>query len=143
LDLATCSRVACTLVLNTERVVRSMRVLELQKDAALVGADDESENAIADPVADRARGLVELRAWLWKAVPRDVDLVCAVVVDGRDCREVANALGLSHAAIRQRLGRALEKIRRTIDESAVTDLGVSPALAGHETRQPVQAMSRV
>lgn len=143
LDLANCSRVACTLVLNTERVVRTTRTLELQKEAALVGVDDEFGIAIVDPVGERANALVEVRAWLRKAVPRDVDLVCAIVVDGRDCHDVANVLGVSHAAVRQRLGRALEKIRRTIDESAVTDLGVLPALGGHETRQPVQTVPRM
>jgi RNA polymerase sigma-70 factor (ECF subfamily) len=129
LDLRRCKRVAATLVLNTERVIRSSRLVELRRDSALCEFHNH-DRELSDPTADRATTLVELKAWLRRVVPKDVDLVLAIVIDGRDCCEAAAALGVSHAAARQRLSRAFAKIRRTIAESAVTDDGVPPAFVG-------------
>jgi RNA polymerase sigma-70 factor (ECF subfamily) len=130
LDLSRCKRVAATLVLNTERVIRSARLVELRRDSARCNFEHDHDRELSDPTADRATALVELRAWLRRAVPKDVDLVLAIVIDGRDCREAAVALGISHAAARQRLSRAFARIRLRIAESAVTDGFGPPAFVG-------------
>jgi len=129
LDLARCTRVAATLVLNTERVIKSARMLELKRAAAntFLGAESES---LADPAAERATALVDLRAWLGRAVPNDVDLIFSIVIGGKNCREAAAALGISHANARQRLARALARIRLLVSDSGVTDRGVEPAFVG-------------
>jgi DNA-directed RNA polymerase specialized sigma24 family protein len=129
LDVARCTRVAATLILNTERVVRSARLIELRRDASRCALDDGRHAGLADPTADRATGLVELRRLLARVVPRDVELVIAIVVDGRDCHDAAKVFGLSHAATRQRLARALAKLRGALADSVVTDPAVEPAFA--------------
>jgi RNA polymerase sigma-70 factor (ECF subfamily) len=82
LDVTRCTRVAATLILNTERVVKSARLVELRRDAGRCVLDESRAAAIADPTADRATGLVELLRWLTRVVPRDVELVLAIVVEG-------------------------------------------------------------
>jgi hypothetical protein len=129
LDLDRCTRVAATLVLNTERVVRTARLRDLRFAATDVLLESDSE-VLADPAAERVAVLVDVRAWLRRAVPNDAELVFSVVVGGRDCREVAESLGLTYANARQRLARALARIRQRVTKMAVTDSPVSPACSG-------------
>jgi RNA polymerase sigma-70 factor (ECF subfamily) len=119
LDLTRCTRVAATLIRNTERVVRFARRLELTRGAGSISAD-ESER-LPDPAAERATDLVDLRIWLQHALPNDGDFVFAVVASGRSCRQVAEAFGISYASARQRLVRAIATIREKISQPAVTD----------------------
>jgi DNA-directed RNA polymerase specialized sigma24 family protein len=87
--------------------------------ASRVVSDDNSEG-LADPAGKRGADLVDVRLWLRREVPSDSDLVFAIVAGGLNCRQVAEALGISHASARQRLARALAVIRRRIAEPAVT-----------------------
>lgn len=110
LDLSGCSRVAATLVRNTERVVGAARLSEVKsarRDQHPAAACD----ALIDQASEHAAALVDLRAWLDDVVPRDADLVMGVFVAGQNCREAGAQLGISHASARQRLARARARIR--------------------------------
>jgi DNA-directed RNA polymerase specialized sigma24 family protein len=110
LDLRRCTRVAATLVRNTQRVVSAARLAELRR--AALGQPPTSEwDAMADQLSEHAAALVDLRAWLRDVVPRDADLVIGVLVGGQNCREAGAQLGISHASARQRLARARARIR--------------------------------
>ena len=110
LDLRRCTRVAATLVRNTQRVVSGARLAELRR-AALGQPPGSEGEAMADRVAEHAAALVELRTWLRDIVPRDAELVMGVMVAGQNCREAGAQLGISHASARQRLARARARIR--------------------------------
>ena len=110
LDLTGCSRVAATLVRNTERVVSAARVSEL-KAASRGQSPDSACDALADHAAEHAAALVDLRVWLRDVVPRDAELVMGVFVGGQNCREAGARLGISHASARQRLARARARMR--------------------------------
>jgi hypothetical protein len=118
LDVARCTRVAATLVRNTERVVRFARMLELKRGASSVAT--EESDPIVDSAAEKVIDLVDLRLWLRRTVPADGDLVFAIVASSQTCRQVAEAFGISYASARQRLVRAFAAIRRKIAQAAVT-----------------------
>ena len=58
-----------------------------------------------------AHALAGLRSWLEHAVGPDADLVMDAVVLGKSGQELAESFGVSHAAARKRLGRALVRAR--------------------------------
>jgi RNA polymerase sigma-70 factor (ECF subfamily) len=119
-------RVAClaaTLVLNTEREIVDARIRERTMAA---GSDTAMAEAIPappprdPPPASRfglpqdqsdAEDVAALRRWLERAVGRDADLVVDAVIHRRSRLELAAALGISHAAARKRLERALTRAR--------------------------------
>jgi RNA polymerase sigma-70 factor (ECF subfamily) len=125
-DRRRCSRVAATLVLNTERMVRQARLRELKRGAADEALESQSE-VLIDPTAMHSAALVDLRAWLRHAVPDDAELVFSVAVGGRDCGEVALALGLTYTNARQRLARALARVGQRIAKIDVTKPPLSRA----------------
>jgi len=129
LDLAGCSRVASTLVWNTERVVLAGWKAE-KKVAACTEELSGETDSIADPSADRAVALADLRILLSGIVPRDVDLVLSVVVRGRNCHQAGAELGMTHERARKRFTRAVAKIRERLRESGVPDRGGPSAFLG-------------
>jgi len=118
LDLRRCTRVAPTLIRNTERVIRGARLIELRRASCTEPTDDSTP--LADPGYRKRTDLVELRLWLARAIPHDADLVFAIVAGGASCRQVAATLGISYPSVRQRLARAMAAIREKIARATVT-----------------------
>jgi RNA polymerase sigma-70 factor (ECF subfamily) len=124
-NLGRVSCLAATLVLNTEREVVDARVRECVRAAKSdpVTPDTIAAPAFEDerPPASRfalpvdqsdAEDVVALRRWLLSAVGSDADLVVNAVIHERSRLELAASLGISHAAARQRLARALGRARQ-------------------------------
>jgi len=123
-NLGRVSCLAATLVLNTEREVVDGRIREYARAAK---SDPVTPDAIAAPAfeheeppasrfalaADQsdAEDVAALRRWLQSAVGSDADLVVNAVIHRRSRLELAASLGISHAATRQRLARALGRAR--------------------------------
>jgi RNA polymerase sigma-70 factor (ECF subfamily) len=144
-DLARVSCLAATLVLNTEREVVGARVRESARAARsraiepdMIAAPSPSIDEDAGPVspfgltADQsdADDVAALRRWLLGAVGRDADLVVDAVIHERSRLELAAALGVSHAAARKRLERALSRAREAflIQVQAPSQPAVAAAL---------------
>jgi hypothetical protein len=124
IDLARVSALAATLVLNTERDLVKARVREcaraarraaivLDAIAAPTAVDDEGPvSPFGLPVGQSdAEDVAALRRWLLSAVGRDADLIVDAVIHCRTRLELAASLGISHAAARKRLERALGRAR--------------------------------
>ncbi|HEY7372266.1 MAG TPA: hypothetical protein VIF57_08920 [Polyangia bacterium] len=123
-NLGRVSCLAATLVLNTEREVVDGRIRECARAAK---SDPVTADAIAAPAFDDegpppsrfalpfgqsdAQEVAALRRWLQSAVGQDADLVVNAVIHRRSRLALASALGISHAAARQRLARALGRAR--------------------------------
>jgi DNA-directed RNA polymerase specialized sigma24 family protein len=123
LDLDKDPKVAATLVKNTERGVgergskaRRAQAAEVHVDAETIvdeRTEEPKEPAIlgvrrANGEADAAMALHE---WMTPVVgEKDADLVLGAVVAEQSQRELADELGVTHAAARKRLGRALDKL---------------------------------
>lgn len=120
LDPSRCQRIAATLILNTERVVKSARMLDLKYQARRTSFEGHHADTLADPDSQRTTDLIELRVWLSVALPNEADFVFSIVTGRTTCRKAADALGISYATARQRLARALREIRRKIASPAVT-----------------------
>lgn len=124
LQRVTC--LAATLVLNTEREVVDARIRERSYAAKCEGVTPDAlpapENADAPLKSvfglptdqSDADDIASLRRWLEQAVGRDVDLVVEAVFHGKSRLEIATALGISHAAARKRLERALGRAREAL-----------------------------
>lgn len=138
-------RVAClaaTLVLNTEREIVDARIRERTMAA---GSDTMAAEAIPAPPAEEpprpsrfglppdqsdAEDVAALRGWLERAVGRDADLIVDAVIHQKSRLELAATLGISHAAARKRLERALMRARSAFllnhqSQPAVTSAFVS------------------
>jgi RNA polymerase sigma-70 factor (ECF subfamily) len=114
---------AATLVLNTEREIVDARIRErslaarceaVTPEAIAAPAPEDSPPASAFGLpSDQsdAEDVAALRRWLEPVVGRDVDLVVDAVFHGKSRLELAAALGISHAAARKRLERALSRAR--------------------------------
>jgi hypothetical protein len=129
IDLARVSCLAATLVMNTERQIMNARVREHARAArraavaldaiAAPAADDDEHGAAASafglpPDQSDAEDVVALRRWLLSAVGPDADLVVDAVIHHRSRLELAASLGISHAAARKRLERALGRARQAL-----------------------------
>jgi len=131
IDLSRVSCLAATLVLNTERDVVDARLRERARAAKCEGF---APDAIAAPSFEDARppaslfglpldqsdaeDVVALRRWLLSAVGADADLIVDAVIHGRSRLELAASFGISHAAARKRLERALVRARHAfLDQS--------------------------
>jgi len=128
-------RVACltaTLLRNTDRNLVASRVRERAIAANTIAA---TPDAVAVQPAERAfsqfgvpanqedaDAVATLRDWLQRAIGREADLVVDAVINGRNRRELADDLGISHAAARKRLARALGRAREVI----LTETGSQP-----------------
>jgi RNA polymerase sigma-70 factor (ECF subfamily) len=137
IDLRGVTRLAATLVRNTEREVVEARMRELT-DAARTGV--LSPNVVGEASPDEgtspfgvARGqsddvaIAALRAWLERAIGRDAELVVDAIIHKRGRRELAAARGISEVALRKRLERALARARRALDVDSESHIGAVPA----------------
>lgn len=121
LQRVTC--LAATLVLNTEREVvdacvreRSLAARSEAVTPEAIAAPAPAESPLASVFGlpsdqSDAEDVAALRRWLEPVVGRDVDLVVDAVFHGKSRLELAAALGISHAAARKRLERALARAR--------------------------------
>ena len=131
IDLGRVRRITATLVRNTEREVVDAR----RRETELAGRALELTGETADPSTTSAGeapfgipcrrwdtgSVATLRAWLKQAVGSDADLVIDAVVLDRSGHQLARSYGISHAAARKRLGRALVRARRSfIDDQSQT-----------------------
>lgn len=119
------TRVAATLVRNTERELVRARQRELKLAARMrnMGADDssisppvemfESVFGITSDAADD-EAIVVLERWLKETVGDDADLVVGAILKDRQRSQLAWSLGLSPATVRKRLQRALARARRAL-----------------------------
>ncbi len=121
-DLRRVTCLTATLVRNTERDVVDAR----RKEAALAASAVEMRLDEPEPRDSAFRAapfgvpcarwdassVAGLREWLRHAVGDDADLVIDAVLLEKSGRELAESFGMSHAAARQRLGRALTRARR-------------------------------
>jgi DNA-directed RNA polymerase specialized sigma24 family protein len=123
------SRVSClgaTLVRNTERDVVDARVRERARAAkcedvtpdALAAPSVEDEPPFGSPSAFGVRvgqpdseAIAALRRWLLSAIGSDADLIVGAVIHGKSRVDLAASLGISPAATRKRLERALDRAR--------------------------------
>lgn len=137
IDLRGVSRLAATLVRNTEREVVESRMRELTEAARtgvlspnVVGELSPDEGASPFGIARHQSdedAVAALRAWLEHAIGRDADLVVDAVIHRRGRRELAAARGISEVALRKRLERALVRARRALDVDSESHIGVGPA----------------
>lgn len=142
LDLGRVTRVAATLVRNTEREVVVSRCREFK----LAARSKEVSPAVwvAEPPEPYVSpfGLVigdsdddsisAIRRWLECAIGRDADLIVQVVIQGRNRAELAAALGISRNLLDHRVRRALVRARRALDVDFLSDPAVDLALPVHD-----------
>lgn len=137
IDLRGVSRLAATLIRNTEREVVEARMRELT-DAARTGV--LSPNIAGDPSPDEGTSpfgipsnqsdedtIAAIRTWLEGAIGRDAELVVDAVIHRRNRRELADARGISNVALRKRLERALLRARHALDADSESHIGARPA----------------
>ena len=129
IDLGRVACLAATLVRNTERDLVDARVRERARAAkcdavtpdALAAPDAVDEPPPASPFglpagqSDVAH-VAGLRRWLLSAVGPDADLIVDAVIHGRSRLDLAASRGISHAAARKRLERALARARHALIE---------------------------
>jgi DNA-directed RNA polymerase specialized sigma24 family protein len=137
-------RVACltaTLLRNTERNVVRARAAE-RRAAAKTTAVTPDVAVVLPPEPDREASLFGLEAnhsetdsvaalskWLRAALGDDADLVVDAVFHRKRGPEIAASLGISHAAARKRLERALARARAALLVDARSQTAASVALA--------------
>lgn len=127
-DLDAINRVAATLVRNTERRVRDERRrewLRQEQEASEIVVSDLPDETVDTDREPSLLGLpagiryeyevAAIRSWLVSTAGRDADLVIGIVVDGKNAREMAMELGITHAAANKRLQRALLRLREEIE----------------------------
>ncbi|WP_373371461.1 sigma-70 family RNA polymerase sigma factor [Stigmatella ashevillensis] len=122
-NLSSVQRVAATLVRGTERDALKAwcKEREEQRQRARLASLSEAdgwEPVVQWPVpfVSRARSfnseVEELRAWLLPLVGEDTDLVVSVLLREEDYVDAGASLGLAPAAVRKRVQRALERLRK-------------------------------
>src|SRR3954451_16053533 len=86
-----------------------------ERTAAVIRNEIAAGKTLTDP--DRI-GDAELRSLLDQAMlrlrPRDAALVSLRFVEERDIEEISRAVGMTQAAVRKRIERALSRLRRTL-----------------------------
>jgi RNA polymerase sigma-70 factor (ECF subfamily) len=120
-DLSRISKIAATLVLNTERaVVESRRRLwkdiarhtNEPEDEILTGGAPEPSDLGMAPGHSVDEELAAIRGWLTALVGRDAaELVIAAVIEGEQQGEAGKRLGLAPEVARKRFQTALSRIR--------------------------------
>jgi RNA polymerase sigma-70 factor (ECF subfamily) len=142
IDLARVTCLAATLVMNTEREIVDVRLRERARAArcesiapeaiAAPPADDEDARPASrfglPPGQTDVEEVAALRRWLFGAVGRDADLIVDAVIHQRSRLELAAALGISHAAARKRLERALCRARQALLTRDVSQAATAAAL---------------
>jgi len=143
IDLGRVSCLAATLVRNTEREVVDARVRERTRAAkceavrpdAVAAPPPEDEPAAPSPFGctvgqSETERLAALRRWLLAAVGPDADLIVEAIIHEKRRLDLAASLGISHAAARKRIERALDRARhafvtQTRSQAATTRAWVS------------------
>lgn len=120
-DLHRVTCVTATLVRNTDRAIVDARCRETATEHRMRDSSDELSDRPSGVSVEAPFGipcgrwdvhsLAGLRAWLEHAVGDDADLVMDAVLLGKSGHELAQSFGISHAAARKRLGRALARAR--------------------------------
>jgi DNA-directed RNA polymerase specialized sigma24 family protein len=135
-------RVACltaTLLRNTERnLVRAHRCERMVAARATTVTPEVAVTLPPEPVAssfglpaNQADGdsIEALGEWLRRAIGKEADLVVEAVLKGKARSEIAVTLGISHAAARKRLERALARARAAFLADPRSQTGASIAFA--------------
>jgi RNA polymerase sigma-70 factor (ECF subfamily) len=139
IDLDRVTRVAATLVRNTEREVVVSRCRELKLAARFRQLSPEVAAArTLEPylspfglnVGDSDDDSINtIRGWLERAIGRDADLLVQVVIHGRSRSELAAVLGTSRDTLDKRVQRALGRARRVLDVDSVSAPAIDLAFA--------------
>jgi RNA polymerase sigma-70 factor (ECF subfamily) len=139
IDLGRVACLAATLVRNTERDLVDARLRERARAAK---CDAVTPDALAAPDADEpppaspfglpadqsdVEHVAGLRRWLLSAVGPDADLIVDAVIHGRSRLDLAASRGISHAAARKRLERALARARHALIEQTQSQPAVRAA----------------
>jgi RNA polymerase sigma-70 factor (ECF subfamily) len=135
-------RVACltaTLLRNTERnLVRARRcerkvaarVTDVTPDVAVIPPSEPVASSFGLPEGQTdADSIADLSDWLRRAIGHEADVVVDAVFGGKPRNEIAAALGISHAAARKRLERALTRARAAFLADRQSQAGSSIAFA--------------
>ncbi len=112
-----CTRMAATLVLNTERDARKAAKRPPTEE---FDEDDESAPSIVAPDFAADRSIVDdfeaLRAWTKRSAGRDGELITLVLFDRLDRHAAADRLGLNRETARKRVRQTLAKIQAQSSE---------------------------
>jgi RNA polymerase sigma-70 factor (ECF subfamily) len=118
IDLSGVTRLANTIVLNLERDVRDGLKRQWVEEARYIDLPgfEETRGDRRPLLDDRelpvdATDLPAVHEWLGGIVGEDAILVIGVVFYRYDLHELADRLGISHAAARKRHQRAIERLR--------------------------------
>jgi hypothetical protein len=134
-------RLTATLLRNTERnVVRARRAerqvtakrSEVTADTAVVlPPEQEREPSLFGLTADQSEtdSVAALSGWLHAALGDDADLVVDAVFRRKRGPQIAASLGISHAAVRKRLERALARARAALLVDRQSQVASQVALA--------------
>lgn len=135
-------RVACltaTLLRNTERnLVRAHRCERMVASRATAVTPEVAVMLPPEPVASSfglpagqadAESIEALSDWLRRAIGKEADLVVEAVLKGKARSDIAVTLGISHAAARKRLERALARVRVAFLADARSQMGASVAFS--------------
>jgi RNA polymerase sigma-70 factor (ECF subfamily) len=139
IDLRRVTCLTATLVRNTERnLVYHHRLerataklaVELTPEAATTPAPDPATLVFRPRKGEpSAESTVAIRAWLERALGAEADLVMDAVIYGKSGPDIAASLGVSHAAARKRIERALTKARRAFVVGSQSQTQPATALA--------------
>jgi DNA-directed RNA polymerase specialized sigma24 family protein len=131
LDIDRVTRVAATLLRNTERRVLYERERQAVSDSTVELTSTGEFDACAEDAQLLEPDIARLRQWLTTVVGQgDAALLLRVIVLGDSYREAAAELGLSYENARKRTQRALARTRLWMSQSAPSDR-VGPG-GGHE-----------
>jgi DNA-directed RNA polymerase specialized sigma24 family protein len=76
-----------------------------------------------------ADSIAALSTWLHHAIGDEADVVVDAVLAGMTCAQIAKRIGISHAAARKRLCRALARARVAFFAEQESQVGSSTAFA--------------
>lgn len=139
-DLRRVTCLTATLLRNTERNLVRRRCSELKRAAkftevtADLAAVQPPEPIAASPFGltvnhSDADSIAALSRWLHHAIGEDAGVVVDAVLAGMTCTQIAARLGISHAAARKRLCRALARARVAFLAESQSQTGSSTAFA--------------
>jgi DNA-directed RNA polymerase specialized sigma24 family protein len=136
------SRVTCltaTLLRNTDRNLTRRRCAELRlarrstevaPDVATVEPPEPFTSPFGLTVNQSdTDSIAALSAWLHHAIGNEADVVIDAVLAGMTCAQIAKRIGISHAAARKRLCRALARARVVFFAENQSQVGPSTAFA--------------
>ncbi|HVV51135.1 MAG TPA: hypothetical protein VHO06_15815 [Polyangia bacterium] len=140
-DVGRVGHLTATLLRNTERdVIRTRRrerlvasrTTEVKPESAVVAPPEpEPPRPPLGSLADLTdpESIPALSAWLRRAIGDDADLVLDAIVRRKRRAQIAVSLGISHAAARKRLERALARARASLFANPQSQPAASVALA--------------